>query len=64
MKTNSLILRVSEDKKIDFKVAILRQRVSMQKVFEAFIDALVKFDRGEKSLTIEKILKSARESCL
>lgn len=60
MKNNHLIIRVDENKKIDFKVAMLHQRVSMQKVLESFIDALVAHDKGEKNPTIEKIIKLAK----
>jgi hypothetical protein len=59
-KNNCLLIRVDESKKIDFKVAILRQRVSMQKVLESFIDALVAYDRGEKNPMIDRILKKSQ----
>jgi hypothetical protein len=58
-KNNPLIVRVDEDKKIDFKVAILRQRVSMQALFETFLDLFIAYDRGEKNTLMEKIVKKA-----
>lgn len=59
MKNNPLIIRVDEDKKIDFKVAILRQRLSMQSVIETFIDDLIAFDKGGKDPLMEKLIKRA-----
>lgn len=59
MKNKPLIIRVDESKKIDFKVCILRQRVSMQSIMESFIDALVAYDKGEKNTLMEKIVKKA-----
>lgn len=60
MKNNPLIIRVDESKKIEFKVALLRQRVSMQAVIEAFIDSLVSYDKGEKNPYLDKLLKRAQ----
>ena len=60
MKTKPLILRVDESKKIDFKVALLRQRVSMQTILESFIDALISYDKGEKNPFIDKIVKRSK----
>lgn len=60
MKNKPLIIRVDENKKIDFKVCILRQRVSMQAIMEQFIDALVTYDRGEKNAVMERIVKKAQ----
>ena len=59
-KNNSIIIRLDESKKIDFKVAMLRQRIPMQKLLEAFVDAFVSFDKGDKNPLMEKIVKKAQ----
>jgi hypothetical protein len=62
MKNNSLIVRVDEAKKVEFRIAILRQRVTMQDLFETFLDTFIAFDKGEKNPYIERIVKKANES--
>jgi hypothetical protein len=62
MKNNPLIIRVEEEKKIDFRVSMLRQRVTMQAILESFIDAFIAFDKGEKNSLIDKLIKKIHES--
>lgn len=59
-KNSSILFRLDDEKKIEFKVALLKQRVSMQDILESFIDQFVSFDKGEKNPLIEKIVKKAK----
>jgi hypothetical protein len=61
-KNNPLIVRVNDDLKIEFKVAILRRRVTMQSLFISFISEFVTYDKGEKNPLMDKIVKRSYES--
>lgn len=56
----TMTFRIPEKLKTDFRVALLKNRVKVQDTFEAFVEALVDFDRGEKSEVLRNILKRAQ----
>jgi len=59
MKNKSIIIRLEENDKVDFRVAMLRQRVSMQNLLQSFIDSFISFDKGAKNPYMEKIVEKA-----
>jgi len=57
----SMVFRIPVKLKTDFKVALLKNGVNnIQNTFEAFVEAIVEYDKGEKSEVIRNILKRAR----
>lgn len=57
----SMVFRIPEPLKNDFKVALLKNGVThLQNTFEAFVEAVVDYDKGEKSEVIRNILKRAK----
>jgi hypothetical protein len=62
MKNKTILIRLNEDDKVDFRVAMLRQRVSMQNLLQSFVDSFIAFDKGAKSLLMEKIIEKAQKT--
>lgn len=58
--TKSMVFRLPESLKTDFRVVLLKNGVNIQQTFEAFSEALVDFDKGEKSEVMRNILKRAK----
>lgn len=57
----TVTFRIPEKLKSDFKIALLKNGVThIQNTFEAFIEAIVDFDKGNKSEIIKNILKRAK----
>jgi hypothetical protein len=57
----NMVFRVSQELKTDFKVALLKNGVcGIQDTFEAFMEAVVDFDKGHKSEVMYAILKRAK----
>ena len=57
----NMVFRIPEKLKIDFKVALLKNGVThLQNTFVAFIEAVVDYDKGEKSEVIRNIFKRAK----
>lgn len=61
LKDKAMLIRLDEDKKISFKVALLRRKISMQSLFESFIDNFISYDNGQKNPLMDKIIKAASE---
>lgn len=55
----TMTFRLPEKLKMDFRVSLLKRGVNVQATFEAFVEALVDYDRGEKSEVMKNILKRA-----
>lgn len=60
MNKHSIIIRLEPEPRTDFKIALLRQRVSMQKFLSFFIEDFVRFDKGDKNQYIEKLVKKSQ----
>lgn len=56
----TLTFRLPEKLRTDFRVALMRQRVNVQTTLEAFVEAVVDFDNGEKSEFMKNIIKRSR----
>ena len=56
----TLTFRLPEKLRTDFRVALMRQRVNVQATLEAFVEAVVDFDNGEKSEFMKNIIKRSR----
>jgi len=60
-KDKAMLIRLDENKKIDLKVSLLRRKISMQSLFESFIDAFIAYDNGQKNPFLDRIIKNALE---
>lgn len=58
--TKSMVFRLPETLKTDFRVVLLKNGVNIQHTFEAFVESLIDFDRGEKPEALRNILKRAK----
>jgi hypothetical protein len=57
----NMVFRVPVKLKTDFKVSLLKNGVNViQNAFEAFMEAVVEFDRGEKTEAMRIIFKRAK----
>lgn len=56
----TMTFRLPEKLRTDFRVALMRQRVNVQATLEAFVEAVVDFDNGEKSEFMKNIIKRSR----
>lgn len=57
-----MIFRLTADQKVDFQVALLRNRVTMQSFFSVVVDVLNAHEKGAKNPLLMDILKKAQVS--